>query len=304
MHIDLSDDQITHYRERGFLVVEDVLDATEVAELASGVQAAVELLGKRKIAGNGTRDWTEGDAYYDKVFLQRLNLWRLNTVVARYMLGAGGVADMAIQLAGMPLRCYHDQTLQKAPWANPTSWHLDDPYWPFYTRDAISVWIALDDATLTNGCLHFLPGSHQMTTYDNVGIGENVGDLFRVYPQLGAIEPVSAPVRAGAALFHNGLTAHGAGANMTPRWRRAMTCAYMPEGATYNGHQGILSQRLLATLKEGDVLEDEEDLPRVGSAAMVRSQRDPGECSPEVARLLTRAEAWFSDEAHREYRQP
>ena len=271
MHIDLSDDQITHYRERGFLVVEDVLDATEVAELASGVQAAVDLLGKRKIAGNGTRDWTEGDAYYDKVFLQRLNLWRLNAVVARYMLGAGGVADMAIQLAGMPLRCYHDQTLQKAPWANPTSWHIDDPYWPFYTRDAISVWIALDDATLTNGCLHFLPGSHQMTTYDNVGIGENVGDLFRVYPQLGTIEPVSAPVRAGAALFHNGLTAHGAGANMTPRWRRAMTCAYMPEGATYNGHPGILSQRLLATLKEGDVLEDEEDLPRVGSAALVRS---------------------------------
>lgn len=266
MRIDLTTDQITSYRENGFLVVEDVLDGAEVAELAAGVQQAVDALGKRKIAGDSAWDWQEGDGYYDKVFLQRVNLWRLDAVVERYMLGQGGVAEMATQLAGVPLRCYHDQTLQKAPWANPTAWHLDDPYWPFYTRDAISVWIALDDATLKNGCLHFLPGSHRKVTYDNVGIGENVGDLFRVYPELATIEPVAAPVRKGAALFHNGLTAHGAGANMTPGWRRAMTCAYMPEGATYNGTSGVFSRRLADRLKKGDVLDDDVELPRVGAA--------------------------------------
>jgi ectoine hydroxylase-related dioxygenase (phytanoyl-CoA dioxygenase family) len=35
------------------------------------------------------------------------------------------------------------------------------------------------------------------------------------------------------------LAAHGAGANMTRGQRRAMTCAYMPDGSTFNGVQNI-----------------------------------------------------------------
>ena len=44
--------------------------------------------------------------------------------------------------------------------------------------------------------------------------------------------PVAAPMKAGSCSFHNGLTIHGANANMTNGFRRAMTCAYMPEGNT------------------------------------------------------------------------
>ena len=264
MKTDLTTQQISDYREQGFLIVENVLSATEVSELSSAVGEAVKQMGDRKIASDCAKEWDKGESYFDKVFLQKLNLWCLSPVVRRYMLGAGGVANMATRLAGTQLRCYHDQTLQKAPWANPTAWHLDDPFWPFSTRDAISVWIALDDATLANGCLHFLPGSHRQVGYELIDIGQNVGDLFRIYPQLASIEPVSAPVRAGAALFHNGLTAHGAGPNMTPRWRRAMTCAYMPSDATYNGNPGVLPKRLLDTLKPGDALDDDLALPRVG----------------------------------------
>jgi ectoine hydroxylase-related dioxygenase (phytanoyl-CoA dioxygenase family) len=70
-------------------------------------------------------------------------------------------------------------------------------------------------------------------------------------------------VRAGGAVFHNGLVVHGAGANMTPRWRRAMTCAYMPEGATYNGQpHWVLGKEWLEELQVGDPLDDESVLPR------------------------------------------
>ncbi|NJK53034.1 MAG: phytanoyl-CoA dioxygenase family protein [Leptolyngbyaceae cyanobacterium SU_3_3] len=39
---------------------------------------------------------------------------------------------------------------------------MDVPYWSFTSLHAISVWIALDDATLENGCMYFMPGSHKV----------------------------------------------------------------------------------------------------------------------------------------------
>ena len=57
---------------------------------------------------------------------------------------------------------------------------------------------------------------------------------------MGEIDPISVPMKAGDCSFHNGLTAHGAGCNMTRGRRIAMTCAYMPEGSTFNGQRNIL----------------------------------------------------------------
>ncbi len=43
--------------------------------------------------------------------------------------------------------------------------HLDMPHWSFTSFHAISVWIALDDATLENGCMYFMPGSHKVIEF-------------------------------------------------------------------------------------------------------------------------------------------
>lgn len=123
---------------------------------------------------------------------------------------------------------------------------------------------ALDDATLANGCLWYLPCTHKMTSYDrNVGIGQNIGELFKVYPEWKTIEPVPGPCRAGSIVWHNGMTAHAAGANMTTRSRRAMTCAFMPDGSTFNGKKNILPDDYFASLKIGDLLNDERQNPLV-----------------------------------------
>ncbi len=90
-----------------------------------------------------------------------------------------------------------------------------------------------------------------------------MADLFRVYPDWKAIEPVSCPCPAGSAVFHNGLVAHGAGANMTNRPRRAMTCAYMPTGSTFNGVQNVLPTEYFGTLTVGDTLVDDRVNPLV-----------------------------------------
>jgi ectoine hydroxylase-related dioxygenase (phytanoyl-CoA dioxygenase family) len=123
--------------------------------------------------------------------------------------------------------------------------------------------VALDDATLENGCLFFMPGSFHTTTFDKIAIGRNMDGIFQVYPQLAGIAPVAAPMKAGSCSFHNGLTVHGANANMTNRTRRAMTCAYMPDGNTFNGQANVLPDPYLRTLKIGDELSSAAQNPLI-----------------------------------------
>jgi ectoine hydroxylase-related dioxygenase (phytanoyl-CoA dioxygenase family) len=80
---------------------------------------------------------------------------------------------------------------------------------------------------------------------------------------MAATDPVGVPMKAGDCSFHNGLTAHGAGANMTRGRRIAMTCAYMPVGSTFNGQRNILPSAYVNSLKNGDTLANDDWNPVV-----------------------------------------
>ena len=263
MNTGLTDDQIARYRKDGVLYFPGLLSRSEVDELKAAVLAAAESMGKAKVAGEGA-DLVEGEAYYDKVFTQRLNLWKINDTVKRYML-APELGRMICRLEGVEaFRVWHDQTLIKEPFANPTAWHLDNPYWSFDSRHAISIWIALEPATPWNGAMCFLPGSHGLAGFKSASIRENMLALFDFYPEMKKIDPMHVPMQPGDCSFHNGLTAHGAGANMTRDRRIAMTCAYMPDGSTFNGKPNILPESYLATLNKGDKLDRDDLNPIVG----------------------------------------
>jgi len=264
MKNELSAEQVNSYQQNGFLVIEDFLSAEELAFWRQALEEALANRGGNKLPGRkdipDQNDPTDKD-YYNKVFDQLINLWQDNEKMREIMLDER-LGKMAATLAGADgIRIWHDQALIKKPWANPTSWHLDTPYWSFSDRRAISIWVALDDATYENGCLFFIPGSHKKTTYENPGIGKNMGVIFDVYPEFKNTKAVAAPMKAGSCSFHNGLTIHGAHANMTPGFRRAMTCAYMPDGNIFNGNQNILTDAQFAKLKIGDPMNDDEQNP-------------------------------------------
>jgi phytanoyl-CoA hydroxylase len=251
----LSQEQIDFYRDNGYLILHNFLTAEELATWRGALDSAIRERGKVLIPGH---DWTiDDDSYYGKVFVQRVNLWQ-DSAAIRQLIWDGQLGKLAAELAGVDgMRLWHDQALIKQPWANPTGWHLDNPFWSWFSRDAISLWVALDDVTVQNGCLYFLPGTHKTARYDNSGIGENLSDIFKIYPEWGKVHAVPAEMKAGSCSFHNGLIAHGAGPNMTPGWRRAMTCGFMPDGSTFNGQRNILTKERLAKLTIGDVLDDD-----------------------------------------------
>jgi phytanoyl-CoA hydroxylase len=55
---------------------------------------------------------------------------------------------------------------------------------------------------------------------------------------------------------------------MTGGFRRAITCAYMPDGATFNGIKNILTDEQVAKLTLGDVLNDDEQNPLIYSSTV------------------------------------
>ncbi len=260
------------YAENGYVVMEEFLSASELERWRAAVGEAIEQRGDRRFSSPTARDSdvdiqedTEQRAYYDRVFTQRVNLWQTNDTVRELMFDPE-LGRVAAEVAGIDgVRIWHDQALVKGPYANPTAFHLDVPYWSFTSADAITIWVALDDATLENGCLYYMPGSHKAKKFDNVGIGPSIGALFDVYPEWRDVAAQPCPVPAGGALFHNGLTFHGAGANMTPGRRRAMTCAYMPDGCSFNGIANVLPPDYLAKLNVGDILNNDAQNPLVYS---------------------------------------
>jgi phytanoyl-CoA hydroxylase len=261
MRTTLTKDQIDSYRENGFVVIENFLDTDELEHWRTTTAEAVA----KRLNTTDLHNQSNPDQYYAQVFTQALKLAEVHDGM-RALMHDRRLGKMAAELAGVDgIRIWHDQALIKPPYGNPTGWHLDNPYWSFYSRDAISIWVALDDATLGNGCMWYVPGTHKTARFQNADIAENLASLFSVYPEWRSIDPVACPCAAGSAVFHNGLVAHGAGANMTNKPRRAMTCAYMPDGSTFNGQRNVLPEEYFNSLTPGDVLDDDNVNPLVHS---------------------------------------
>jgi ectoine hydroxylase-related dioxygenase (phytanoyl-CoA dioxygenase family) len=261
VRIDVTPEQVEQFRDRGFVVLEGFLDRGELETWRAVVGDAVD---QRLAERNGLTNLGSDD-FYRQVFTQCLRLADTHAGIAE-LVRDPRLGELAATLTGVEgIRIWHDQALIKQPYGNQTAWHLDDPYWAFYTRNSVNMWFALDDATLANGCLWYLPGTHLEASYELVKIGRNMADLFKLYPHWKEIEAVPAPCPAGSVVVHNGMVAHAAGPNMTPRPRRAMTSVYFPDGERYNGRPDTLPEEYYSTLRAGDVLDDDRYLPLVWS---------------------------------------
>lgn len=260
MVADVSAAQRTFYRDNGYLIVPGLLDRGELAEWRAALAAAAAEHAAK--AGYHNQD---GDPYYREVFLQLVNLWTTNAAMKRLVLDRR-LGKLAAELAGVAgVRLYHDHAMIKQPWANPTNWHVDSAGCPFFSRQANVLWLPLDDVTVRNGCLYFLPGTQRTSRFEvDAPLDEaSIGGILAAYPEWRGIEPVAAEAQAGDGVFFSAMVAHAAGPNMTIRPRRAVALVYIPQGAVYNGRPHVLPAAVTARLRKGDPLEDGRHLPLV-----------------------------------------
>ena len=105
-----------------------------------------------------------------------------------------------------------------------TPWHQDEAYWdPAFQYKTISVWMPLQPATVENGCLWFVPASHEWEVLPHQSIG---GDIrvhgLEMVDTSVCKSAVACPLPPGGITIHRNRTAHYAGPNTSDIPRRAL----------------------------------------------------------------------------------
>ena len=104
-------------------------------------------------------------------------------------------------------------------------WHQDGgDVWKLDRDPLVTIWVALDDATVANGCLEVIPGSHRHGLLTAAGSTLSEEHAARHCP---ADRILPLEVQAGhGVLLHNWLI-HRSGVNPSGVPRRAFTACYM-----------------------------------------------------------------------------
>ena len=127
------------------------------------------------------------------------------------------------------VKCMQSMLFVKPPGKPGQAWHQDEMYIPTRDRSLCGAWIAIDDATIENGCLWVLPGSHRpgylFPTAKPTDLEEFDGsDECQGFLDARAV-PVEIP--AGGVVFFNGYLLHRSLRNRSGIYRRALVNHYM-----------------------------------------------------------------------------
>jgi ectoine hydroxylase-related dioxygenase (phytanoyl-CoA dioxygenase family) len=142
------------------------------------------------------------------------------------------ILDIVEDLLGPNIKLYTDQFFMKPPFHGTAQvWHQDSETWTFFApHDHVTCWIAIDEATEENGCLHYLAGSHVWGYVDTAHL-PNLREQLKD-------SDVSVPRKPGYGVFHHSLTLHQTGPNTTPNRRRGIALHYIRAETRYIGNPG------------------------------------------------------------------
>jgi phytanoyl-CoA hydroxylase len=256
-----SDDEIGSYKANGFVAGPRVLTDQEIEELRNRIDGILsgsvpfppDLLGE-------TVEKSKAKGQLPSVKI--VNLFRHDSVFARIMHNQA-ISSLAHDLMEGPVRLWEDQMIYKPRYdqVNSLAWHQDDPYWTQVGPPELATcWIALDDATLDNGCMRVISGSHKWPVYysrEEVDVRDPEWLLKRPdIPKGASLEQFPCEVKAGHCHFHHCLTFHGSYGNKTGNPRRSYILHLMPGttrriGNSWNSRQGSVEEVSLGEIVRG-----------------------------------------------------
>jgi phytanoyl-CoA hydroxylase len=228
----LSEADLAQYREQGYLAMGGLFGAEEVESykvaLADVIHGRVEWDKKLYIQEEpyykegGTDERVGAD---DRELRVRKVFWfvqldaRLHR--AAYHPRLLGLLD---QLIEPNHRLIQDMALLKPPFhGSEKPWHQDTAYFDWTPLGGIiGVWIALDEATIENGCMQVIPGTHLAGPTPHY----HLRDCQIADERVQVDRAVVIPLKPGGALFFSGLIHHGTPPNTSGDRRRALQFHY------------------------------------------------------------------------------
>jgi phytanoyl-CoA hydroxylase len=228
---DIGEREIAFYREQGYLLVRQAFTPTEVADALQGLLDLVA--GRRPDFKEIVFEAQAHELLPTLTLDQRQDavrkLWHFVAFEPRLDAIAHHPAMLRAIKALLGNRAPHmfqDMALIKPPrLGREKPWHQDKAYFDYpLDTPVVGVWIALDEATIENGCMQLLPRRHR----EGPIVHFNRRDWQICDDQVLGTASVAAPLPPGGLLFFDGLLPHGTPHNASPRRRRALQFHYAP----------------------------------------------------------------------------
>jgi len=222
----LDANALQFFKENGYLVIQDIISQEDVERyrlIYNDFLSGKINTGKNRAdlgAGLGKATGTESitQIMWPSDFVEHLTdmPYHANT------------RQVAKSLLGDDMEMDFDMLINKAPHTDtPTPWHQDAAYWVALpdTR-AVSCWLALDHATVDNGCMWYVPKSHLSALRPHRFAGKEGGAL---QCDASESEGLAIELRPGSCILHDGKTLHYSRGNSTDSQRRALIVNFRPE---------------------------------------------------------------------------
>ena len=137
--------------------------------------------------------------------------------------------ELAALLVGESAECDSPEWFNKPPGAeHPTPPHQDNYYFNFQPSNVVTIWMALDQVDDENGCLRYVPGSHERGFRPHgrsnvLGFSQGITD----YGSADTAIEQKVHLQPGDVVAHHGMTIHRAEPNRSSsRTRRAFAMVF------------------------------------------------------------------------------
>lgn len=235
----LTEAQAETFWRDGFLPVHNVLTAEEVEALRKRTEQII--LGEVPFPKEYLQIEPEVEGREDVPILHRVRkLWYTTLYDPVFQEYAKHPKIVAIlkDLLGPDIKLFVDQMLLKPPFhGSAKPYHQDSVYWSIEPMELVTCWMAFDDATVDNGCMRFLPGTHKLGPLEHHHL-EGPHIVPEGWEELSKrTDEVAVELKAGSCSFHHSLILHETAPNRTPHPRRAIAVAYMRATSRYTGKE-------------------------------------------------------------------
>ena len=223
----LSEPEKSLYRHFGHLTLAPMFAADRTQALVEDIQDWGE--GFLAELPHAQRAWYLDGGVRARSVLRKLDNPHHHRPCVRELARTPALVDAVESLIGPGVSVYFSQIFFKPPeGGGPKPAHQDNFYFgPTDPEGVVTAWIALDEATLENGCLYFGEGTNLGPVYAHEAPPDEPYNL-QLPAALLARQPMSpAPVRRGAVSLHHGNTFHQSGPNLSTHWRRACALHYV-----------------------------------------------------------------------------
>ncbi|MEM7362608.1 MAG: phytanoyl-CoA dioxygenase family protein [Pseudomonadota bacterium] len=248
----LTSAQLSRYRQEGFLVVEDLFDDDLVQQIQAVITRTVEE--KRSEIIQWESVVTSGDYTPASPELGVRKLFRMacHHPFFRDLASHEGMVDVAQSVLGPGVSLMQSMLLMKPPHIGGEKvWHQDNAYFRLTPANVLGFWVALDEATVNNGCMHVIHRSHLEGLAEHVGEGDAYG-LSR--PPLFS-EATAIAMNPGDALLFHGELWHGTPANQSEQPRRALQYHYVANHCVAGTEGSATGVRKAELLIAGELVE-------------------------------------------------